>query len=194
MGSFKERRTLHEYPTGGYRWTLLLLTVLSVVLASYEFQLAPVLPLLLPFLHMTQTRLRLFRLGGAADFGSLGVHRRPTGRSLWTRDDHRRMPRDHDRDGVFEPVHRRDQIVHRRFASTMAVVAGMMAGAGAALVRDMSPRLSRALAFGLLTIGPVGSNFLATYIAGRHAADLRKLAIADVDHGLSRRSRCTCRS
>src|SRR5258706_1777281 len=41
---------------------------------------------------------------------------------------------------------------------TMAVVAGMMAGAGAALVRDMSPRLSRALAFGLLTIGPVGSN------------------------------------
>jgi len=41
-----------------------------------------------------------------------------------------------------------------------------MAGAGAALVRDMSPRLSRALAFGLLTIGPVGSNFLANYIAG----------------------------
>jgi len=30
----------------------------------------------------------------------------------------------------------------------------------------MSPRLSRALAFGLLTIGPVGSNFLANYIAG----------------------------
>ena len=49
---------------------------------------------------------------------------------------------------------------------SMSIVAGLMAGAGAALVRDMSPRLSRALAFGLLTIGPVGSNFLANYIAG----------------------------
>jgi sugar phosphate permease len=33
-------------------------------------------------------------------------------------------------------------------------------------VRDMSPRLTRALAFGLLTIGPVGSNYLANFIAG----------------------------
>ena len=48
----------------------------------------------------------------------------------------------------------------------MGIVAGLMAGAGAALIRDMSPRLSRALAFGLLTIGPVGANFLANYIAG----------------------------
>ena len=30
----------------------------------------------------------------------------------------------------------------------------------------MSPRLSRALAFGLLTIGPVGANFLSNYVAG----------------------------
>ena len=43
----------------------------------------------------------------------------------------------------------------------MGVVAGLTAGAGAALIRDMSPRLSRALAFGLLTIGPVGANFLS---------------------------------
>ena len=33
-------------------------------------------------------------------------------------------------------------------------------------MRDMSPRLSRALAFGLLTIGPVGANFLANFVAG----------------------------
>jgi OPA family glycerol-3-phosphate transporter-like MFS transporter len=50
--------------------------------------------------------------------------------------------------------------------TTMGIVGGLMAGAGAALVRDMSPRLSRALAFGLLTIGPVGSNYLANFIAG----------------------------
>jgi OPA family glycerol-3-phosphate transporter-like MFS transporter len=48
----------------------------------------------------------------------------------------------------------------------MGIVAGLTAGAGAALVRDMSPRLSRALAFGLLTIGPVGANFLSNYVAG----------------------------
>jgi MFS family permease len=48
----------------------------------------------------------------------------------------------------------------------MSVVAGLMAGAAAALVRDMSPRLTCALAFGLLTIGPVGSNYLANFIAG----------------------------
>jgi OPA family glycerol-3-phosphate transporter-like MFS transporter len=41
-----------------------------------------------------------------------------------------------------------------------------MAGAGAALVRDMSPRLSRALAFGLFTIGPVGANLMTSFIAG----------------------------
>ncbi len=48
----------------------------------------------------------------------------------------------------------------------MGIVAGLTAGAGAALIRDMSPRLSRALAFGLLTIGPVGANFLSNYVAG----------------------------
>ena len=49
----------------------------------------------------------------------------------------------------------------------MGIVAGLTAGAGAALIRDMSPRLSRALAFGLLTIGPVGANFLSNYVAGQ---------------------------
>jgi MFS family permease len=33
---------------------LLLLTVVATILASYEFQLAPILSLLLPFLHLSQ--------------------------------------------------------------------------------------------------------------------------------------------
>src|SRR5579885_3193878 len=53
MANFAQSRTLSEYPRGAYRWTLLLLTVLAAVLAGYEFQLAPILPLLLPFLHMS---------------------------------------------------------------------------------------------------------------------------------------------
>ena len=54
MSRFTERRTIHEYPRGAHRWTLLLLTVLAAVLASYEFQLAPILPLLLPYLHLSK--------------------------------------------------------------------------------------------------------------------------------------------
>src|SRR5215469_6260733 len=53
MSSFSERRTLSEYPRGAYRWTLLLLTVLAAVMTGYEFQLAPILPLLLPYLHLS---------------------------------------------------------------------------------------------------------------------------------------------
>jgi hypothetical protein len=47
MRHFAESRTLTEYPRGAHRWTLLL-TVLAAVLTGYEFQLAPILPLLLP--------------------------------------------------------------------------------------------------------------------------------------------------
>ena len=48
MRHFAESRTLTEYPRGAQRWSLLLLTVLAAVLTGYEFQLAPILPLLLP--------------------------------------------------------------------------------------------------------------------------------------------------
>ena len=165
MGSFKQNRTLHEYPTGGYRWTLLLLTVLSVVLASYEFQLAPVLPLLLPFLHMTKLGYGYF-VSAALLISAFSAF---IGGPLADRYG-RVMIIDVCLAIVTAMVFSNLFIVGIKsfivIRVTMAVVAGMMAGAGAALVRDMSPRLSRALAFGLLTIGPVGSNFLATYIAG----------------------------
>jgi OPA family glycerol-3-phosphate transporter-like MFS transporter len=166
LNSFKRKRTLNEYPTGGYRWTLLLLTVLAVVLISYEFQLAPILSLLLPYLHLSKIGYGAFVAVATVISAVSAFFGGPLA----------------DRYGrvviidvclavitvmVFANlliVGIKSFIVIR---VTMAVVAGMMAGAGAALVRDMSPRLSRALAFGLLTIGPVGSNFLANYIAGK---------------------------
>jgi MFS family permease len=52
MPDFAKSRTLYEYPLGVHRWILLLLTVLAALLASYEFQLAPISPLLLPYLHL----------------------------------------------------------------------------------------------------------------------------------------------
>ena len=51
MNFISRNRTLTKYPLGPHRWTLLLLTVLAVIVASYEFQLAPILSLLLPYLH-----------------------------------------------------------------------------------------------------------------------------------------------
>jgi len=165
LSSFKARRTLTEYPTGSYRWTLLLLTVLGVILVSYEFQLAPVLPYLLPYLHMSKlgygyfVSAALLISAGSAFFGGPLADR--YGRVVII---------DLCLAIVTAMVFANLFIVGIKsfllIRITMSVVAGMMAGAGAALVRDMSPRLSRALAFGLLTIGPVGSNFLAAYIAG----------------------------
>ena len=165
MSSFKEKRTLEVYPLGAHRWTMLLLTVLAVVLASYEFQLAPVLPILLPFLHLSTFGYSIF-VSAALLISAVSAF---IGGPLADR---------YGRVVIIDIclvivtamvflnlfiVGIKSFIVIRIL---MASVAGMMAGAGAALVRDMSPRLSRALAFGLLTIGPVGSNFLANYIAG----------------------------
>jgi len=165
LNSFKQKRTLTEYPTGSYRWTLLLLTVLAVILISYEFQLAPILSLLLPFLHMSKLGYGYF-VSAALLISAFSAF---IGGPLA------------DRYGRVVIINFCLAVITVMVFSnllivgiksflviriTMFIVAGLMAGAGAALVRDMSPRLSRALAFGLLTIGPVGSNFLANYIAG----------------------------
>ena len=60
MNSFVAARTLTEYPRGGHRWRLLILTVLASILGAYDFQLAPLLPILLPYLHMSHTAYGAF--------------------------------------------------------------------------------------------------------------------------------------
>src|ERR1700721_2043567 len=60
MNSFVAARTLTEYPRGSHRWSLLILTVLASILGAYDFQLAPLLPILLPYLHMSHTAYRAF--------------------------------------------------------------------------------------------------------------------------------------
>lgn len=163
--TFTQARLLHEYPRGAHRWTLLLFTVLAVVVASYEFQLAPILSILLPYLHLSKigygyfvsfavliSAVSAFFGGPLADrYGRVAIIDACLGAVTVL---------------VFANlfiVGIKSFILVR---TVMGIVAGLMAGAGAALVRDMSPRLSRALAFGLLSIGPVGSNYLANFIAG----------------------------
>ncbi|HLX38162.1 MAG TPA: MFS transporter [Candidatus Binataceae bacterium] len=163
--TFSERRVLHEYPRGAHRWTLLLLTVLATILASYEFQLSPLLPLILPDIHLSQIGYGYFITFSVAIAAVSAAFGGPLadryGRVLII-------------DACLAAVtvlvfcnlliHNVATFVVVR--TLMSIVGGLMAGAGAALVRDMSPRLSRALAFGLFTIGPVGANFLANFIAG----------------------------
>jgi MFS family permease len=163
--SFSQSRVLDQYPQGAHRWTLLLLTVLAVIVASYEFQLAPILSLLLPYLHMSKIGYGYFVSftvlisAISAFFGGPLADR--YGRVVII---------DACLAVVTVMVFANLLIVGIKsfivIRVTMGIVAGLMAGAGAALVRDMSPRLSRALAFGFLTIGPVGSNYMANFIAG----------------------------
>ena len=165
MSRLVAARTLDEYPRGYYRWVLLLLTVLASILASYEFQLAPLLPLLLPYIHMSTIAYGLFITfavgvgaisaffgGPLADrYGRVALIDACLGAVIVL---------------VFLNLFIYDIKSFVIVRTLMSIAGGLMAGAGAALVRDMSPRLSRALAFGLLTIGPVGANFLANAIAG----------------------------
>src|SRR5215472_18003266 len=165
MNRFSATRTLTEYPRGSHRWSLLILTVLASILGAYDFQLAPLLPILLPYLHMSHTAYGAFVTFAVLISGISAFFGGPLA----------------DRYGrvviiyvclglvtvlLFMNVLITGIVSFVIIRTLMGIVAGLTAGAGAALIRDMSPRLSRALAFGLLTIGPVGANFLSNFIAG----------------------------
>jgi MFS family permease len=166
MNSFVAARTLTEYPRGSHRWSLLILTVLASILGAYDFQLAPLLSIMLPALHMSHTQYGAFVTFAVLISGFSAFYGGPLA----------------DRYGrvliidvclglvtvlLFMNVLITGIVSFVILRTLMGVVAGLTAGAGAALIRDMSPRLSRALAFGLLTIGPVGANFLSNFVAGK---------------------------
>src|SRR6266852_9121116 len=140
--TFSQARTLNEYPRGAHRWSLLLLTVLAVIVASYEFQLAPVLSLLLPYLHLSKigygyfvsfavliSAFSAFFGGPLADrYGRVVIIDVCLGLVTAL---------------LFLNVLITGIVSFVILRTLMGIVAGLTAGAGAALVRDMSPRLSR---------------------------------------------------
>src|SRR5271156_6826178 len=154
MNSFVAARTLTEYPRGSHRWSLLILTVLASILGAYDFQLAPLLPILLPYLHLKPLSYGEFVAftvlisGISAFFGGPLADR--YGRVLII-------------DVclglvtvlLFLNVLITDFVMFVTLRTLMGIVAGLPAGAGSSLSRYMSARLSRAPAFGWLTIGPV---------------------------------------
>jgi MFS family permease len=157
-------RELTRYPVGARRMRYLLMAVLASLIMNFEGQIAPVVPLLLDDLDMT---LATYGLIGATAVTVGGVSAAIGGRYA-------------DRYGrvVFlvpalfltalcdfatALVHTPAQLLIVR--CLLLLVEGAAITTTAGLVRDFSPRLGRATAFGFWTWGPVGASFLAAGIA-----------------------------
>src|SRR6202158_2533601 len=158
-GYLATHRTLETYPVGAHRWAMLMLTVLATIVSFYEFQFAPLFPLWIPTLHFSLENFTVFLLfavllsGGSAMIGGPLADR-------------------HGRIIVIDVC--LAIIIVLTFANllmtgfwsfviirgAMNLTAGLMWGALGGLTRDMSPRVSRGAAFGLLTLGAVGCQWL----------------------------------
>jgi OPA family glycerol-3-phosphate transporter-like MFS transporter len=151
---FEEHRTLDAYPTGAYRWWLLILAVMATMVSYYEFGFPALLPLWLPALHFSAQAFGYFlTFAVIVSAGSAMI-----GGPLADR---------HGRVVVVDVclaliiVLTFCNLLMTGFWSFVLVrglmnaVAGLMWGALGGLTRDFSPRLSRGAAFGLLTAGAV---------------------------------------
>ncbi|MEV6229863.1 MFS transporter [Saccharopolyspora shandongensis] len=144
---------------------ILSMAVLASLIGSYEGQIAPVVPLLLEDLHMsliTYGSVSALALIAGAIAAMIGG----------------RLTDQFGRVRVLVPLMLLtalmcfamtlvstpgELLVARAFLSMLD---GVVMAATAPLVRDFSPRMGRAQAFGFWTWGPVGANFLAAVIAG----------------------------
>jgi OPA family glycerol-3-phosphate transporter-like MFS transporter len=158
-------RELAVYPTGRRRMRLLAIAVLASLIANFETTIATILPLLRKDLDMSLESYGLIAaasvLVGGLSAGFGGVLSDKWGRVT-----------------ILVPTLTVTAACNFLLA-TVDTVTGLFAvrclmlfieGAGititASLVRDFSPRLGRAQAFGFWTWGPVGASFLASAIAG----------------------------
>ncbi|SDK92046.1 MFS transporter [Nonomuraea jiangxiensis] len=158
-------RELDEYPTGARRMKILTMAVLAILIGSYEGQIAPVVPLLLKDLHMSLETYGTVS-GVAAVAGAIAsiVGGRLTDRLGRVRLLIPLMALTAVCCFAMTLVHSpRDLLIAR---IVLAFVDGVAMASTAPLIRDFSPRLGRAQAFGFWTWGPVGANFLAAAVAG----------------------------
>jgi OPA family glycerol-3-phosphate transporter-like MFS transporter len=158
-------RELHEYPTGSRRLRVLAMAVLAILIGSYEAQIAPVVPLLLEDLHMSlATYGSVSAVAVIAGAVAAAVGGRLTDRLGRVRLLVPLMLLTAVCCFAMTLVHTPGQLLMARVA--LSFVDGMAMAGTAPLVRDFSPRMGRAQAFGFWTWGPVGANFLAAAIAG----------------------------
>ncbi|MEV8507960.1 MFS transporter [Actinoplanes sp. NPDC051475] len=158
-------RELAQYPTGSRRLRYLLMAVLASLVVNFEGEISPVVPLLLDDLDMS---LSTYGLIGALAVAVGGVSAAIGGRLA-------------DRHGrvlllvpalvlaavcTFATVLVRTPGEFLLLRCLLLFIEGAATTTTAGLVRDFSPRLGRATAYGFWTWGPIGANFLAAGIAG----------------------------
>jgi len=162
-GFLATHRTLETYPTGGYRWWMLALTVMATVVSFYEFGFSALLPYWMESLHFSEEEFTHF-LAFAVFLSAVSAM---YGGPLADR---------HGRVVVIDVC--LIVIVILTFCnllmtgfwsfvvvrSLMNIVAGLMWGALGGLTRDMSPRVSRGAAFGVLTLGAVACQWLWNFV------------------------------
>ncbi|GAA5122036.1 MFS transporter [Pseudonocardia adelaidensis] len=158
-------RLLDEYPTGRRRLRILAMAVLASLICSYEAQIAPVVPLLLEDLDMTLATYGAISAVAALAGAVAGI----VGGRLTDKVGRVRL---------LIPlmmltglccfamalISSPGQLLVARVV--LSFIDGVAIASTAPLVRDFSPRMGRAQAFGFWTWGPVGANFLAAAIAG----------------------------
>lgn len=164
-GYFATHRTLDTYPTGWYRWWMLLLTVFATIVSFYEFGLSSMLPLWMPSLHFTIKQFSWFLTGAVFLSGISAMAGGPLA------DRHGRVVVIDLCLGVMLLLTFANLLMTNFWSfvlvrGSMNLVAGLMWGALGGLTRDMSPRVSRAAAFGLLTVGAVGCQWLWVFVPG----------------------------
>jgi MFS family permease len=158
-------RYLDSYPTGRKRTLLLTMAVLASLITSYEAAIAPVVPLLLEDLGMTLPTYGAISAAAAIAGAISGIIAG-------------RLTDKVGRVRLLVPAMLITALLC--FAMTLVTtpgellavrcvlsfVDGIAIACTAPLVRDFSPRMGRATAFGFWTWGPVGANFLSAAIAG----------------------------
>lgn len=164
-GYIASHRTLETYPVGAHRWGMLMLTVLATVISFYEFQFAPLLPLWIPDLHFSREAFGFFLLVAVLLSGGSALIGGPLA------DRHGRIIVIDICLAVIIALNFLNLVMVNFWTfviirGAMNLTAGLMWGALGGLTRDMSPRVSRGAAFGLLTVGAVGCVWLWNFVSG----------------------------
>jgi MFS family permease len=165
-GYFATHRTLETYPEGATRWWMLALTVMATIVSFYEFGFSALLPYWMKSLHFSEVEFTHFLAFAVFLSAVSAMYGGPLA----------------DRYGRVVVI---DLclvvIVGLTFCNllmtgfwsfvvvraSMNIVAGLMWGALGGLTRDMSPRVSRATAFGLLTVGAVACQWLWNFVPAK---------------------------